>query len=96
MTEPRDPMLGTPADGRHPDHACGQLPCPHVPSVRPAWVKVGEYCECRHPKYDHGTAGQECAYGWTGEPDEDEPCACLGYVYAGDDVVPVRLTGARP
>ena len=20
----------TPADGRHPDHACGQVPCPHM------------------------------------------------------------------
>jgi hypothetical protein len=26
-----DPMLGTLADGRHPDHACGQDPCPHIP-----------------------------------------------------------------
>lgn len=25
-----DPMIGTPADGRHPDHSCGQSPCPHV------------------------------------------------------------------
>ncbi len=25
-------MLGTPADGRHPDHGdCGQGPCPHIP-----------------------------------------------------------------
>ena len=49
------------------------------------WITVGEYCECDHPKSDHDTAGQECAYGWTDEPDE-EPCDCLGYVFAGHDV----------
>lgn len=31
--------------------------------------------ECGHPKSDHEEG--DCAYGWSGEPDE-EPCECVG------------------
>lgn len=32
-------------------------------------------CECGHPESDHEMV--DCAYGWTGEPDE-APCECVG------------------
>jgi hypothetical protein len=54
----------------------------------PREIVVGTYCECGHPKSDHD--GGDCAYGWSGEPDEAEACSCQQFVYAGDDVVLVR------
>jgi hypothetical protein len=44
-----DPMLGTPADGRHPDHACGQKPCPHIPASSDDVAGSGER---PHPTLD--------------------------------------------
>lgn len=54
------------------------------------WISVGTFCRtCSHPKSDHDTVGEECAYGWTGEPDEDE-CDCEQFILGGHDVIPVR------
>lgn len=33
-------------------------------------------CKCGHTESDH-KRGNDCACGWTGEPDEIEECDCL-------------------
>jgi hypothetical protein len=56
-----DPMFGTPADGRHPDHACGQDPCPHIPV--PAEDEGRLPCTCR-PFFDAHVMGHpDCPRG---------------------------------
>ncbi len=47
-----------------------------------AAVVRARICVCGHPASDHET---ECAFGWTGEPDEAEPCACESFAALAEE-----------